>query len=302
MHIRIPADVPQHYAQHYIDNYQKITLQTGRLFLFACDQKIEHLNKDFYGTSINNDASSPEHVFSIAQQGRIGAFATHLGLIARYAQEYPDINYIVKLNGKTDLVSEEQRDPVSTCLWTVQDVVKFRQETSLNICGIGYTIYMGSEYESIMLKEAAHAIYDAHRHGLIAILWIYPRGKSIKDDLDPALAAGATGLAASLGADFVKIKPPHATDDKTSAQWLAVATQAAGTTQVICSGGKQTEPTTFFHELYEQIHVGHADGCATGRNIFQKSLKDALAFTQAIAAMVYDNKDADAALKMYDRR
>ena len=50
--IVVPADVPINYEQIFIENYKTITKDTGRLMLFAADQKIEHLNKDFYGKNI----------------------------------------------------------------------------------------------------------------------------------------------------------------------------------------------------------------------------------------------------------
>ena len=51
--VRVPADVMPESREEYIDNYLKATRGTGRLMLFACDQKIEHLNKDFYGEGID---------------------------------------------------------------------------------------------------------------------------------------------------------------------------------------------------------------------------------------------------------
>ena len=49
MKIHIPADVPEAARHIYEENYRKMTHDTGRLMLFAGDQKIEHLNDDFYG-------------------------------------------------------------------------------------------------------------------------------------------------------------------------------------------------------------------------------------------------------------
>ena len=46
--VKVPADVMPEARETYIDNYMKATRGTGRLMLFACDQKVEHLNKDFY--------------------------------------------------------------------------------------------------------------------------------------------------------------------------------------------------------------------------------------------------------------
>ena len=42
--VRVPADVMPESRDEYIANYLKATRGTGRLMLFACDQKIEHLN------------------------------------------------------------------------------------------------------------------------------------------------------------------------------------------------------------------------------------------------------------------
>jgi DhnA family fructose-bisphosphate aldolase class Ia len=127
----VPLDVPKAVREKYINNYLEITKGTGRLMLFAgdqkvehmnddffCegihpadsspehlfrlmlfagDQKVEHMNDDFYGEGIHPADSSPEHLFRIANQSKIGVFATQLGLIARYGVHYPDVSYLVKL-------------------------------------------------------------------------------------------------------------------------------------------------------------------------------------------------------------
>jgi fructose-bisphosphate aldolase/6-deoxy-5-ketofructose 1-phosphate synthase len=58
-----------------------------RFFLFAGDQKVEHLNKDFFGEGIPESSCDPEHMFKIASQSPISAFATQLGLISLYGQD-----------------------------------------------------------------------------------------------------------------------------------------------------------------------------------------------------------------------
>ena len=83
MSIAIPLDVPQGMRDTYLANVQAATHGSGRLMLFAGDQKVEHLNDDFYGPGIHRDDADPEHLFSIASRGKIGLFATHMGLIAR---------------------------------------------------------------------------------------------------------------------------------------------------------------------------------------------------------------------------
>ncbi|MBN1549045.1 hypothetical protein JW872_00045 [Candidatus Babeliales bacterium] len=277
----IPADVPQGAHAQYCKNYQAITYENGRLFLFAADQKIEHLNSDFAGKTIPKSVNNPKHLFEIAQQGSIGAFATHLGLIARYGPDYSDINYIVKLNGKTNIVPTTQRDPLSTQLWSVDDVITFQKSSGLKVRGIGYTVYLGSEYESVMLTQAAQTIISAHRHGLVAILWVYPRGKAVKEDRSDALISGATGVAAALGADFVKINPP-----RSGHKALKTAVHAAGMTKVICTGGHKIPTRSFLKQLNEQLTKGNTFGCAVGRNIFSHELPRAIDITYKIAELL----------------
>lgn len=282
--VRVPADVPSSMRDLYVENYLKATRGTGRLMLFACDQKIEHLNDDFYGEGIAEDDASPLHLFEIADKGTIGILAGQRGLIAQYAADYPDINYLVKMNSKTHLVHTSQEDPYSPQLYDLQTVLDL-VENGVNVVGIGYTIYLGSEYEAQMMTEAAQLIADAHSVGLLVVLWIYPRGKAVADEKDAHLIAGAAGVACCIGADFVKVNPPKKTDEASSAILMKEACKAAGRTGLVCAGGSTVDAEVFLNQLWEQIHVGGAVGNATGRNIHQRSLDEAARLTKAISAI-----------------
>lgn len=297
--IKVPLDVPKSMRDVYIANYDLITAGSGRLMLFAGDQKIEHLNDDFYGAGIPIDDADPEHLFRIAAKANIGVLAAQLGLIVRYAMDYPEVPYLVKMNSKSHLVNVSQKDPVSPQLWTVEQVVEIAQEHGLKIAGIGYTIYLGSEKEAEMLAEAAQLINEAHFYGLVTVLWIYPRGKAVGDEKDPHLIAGAAGVAACLGSDFVRVNAPKK-DGKTSPELLREAVLAAGRTKLVCAGGSATTEEKFIRELYEQINTGGASGNATGRNIHQKSLDDAVKFCNAIYAVTVEGKSAEEALKLLE--
>ena len=280
--VRVPADVMPEARDEYITNYLKATRETGRLMLFACDQKIEHLNKDFYGEGI--DIADLEHLFKIGSEGVCGVLAGQRGLVAQYAADYPEINYLIKMNSKTNLVGTKQEDPYSPQLYDL-DAVLAMKEAGVNIVGLGYTIYLGSEYEATMMAEAGELIAQAHANGLIVVLWIYPRGKAVTAEKDPDLIAGAAGVALCLGADFVKVNPPKPEDGRTPAEALKVASTAAGRTGLVCAGGSTVDAETFLTQLYDQIHVGGADGNATGRNIHQRSLDEAVRLTKAISAI-----------------
>jgi len=294
-HIKIPLDIPKEVRGSYIFNYQEITRKTGRLMLFAGDQKIEHLNDDFVGEGIPNDDAKPEHLFHIAAQSPIGAFATQLGLLSLYGDGYRTVPYIVKLNSKTNLVKTSQQDPYSGMLATVDDVVNFKNLTNLKILGVGYTVYLGSSFENLMLNHAARVIRDAHANGLLAILWMYPRGQAVKNEKDPHLIAGAAGVATCLGADFVKVNYPDTPDAKEDFKEVV---KAAGRTGVICAGGSSVDVEKFLKRLYDQLQAG-ARGNATGRNIHQKSIQDAVRLCKAIYAITVDNQTPEIAMQIY---
>jgi len=299
--IHIPTDVPNGSINEYLSNSDEITLGSGRLMLFAGDQKIEHLNSDFYGANISKDDNDPEHLFKIADKAEIGVFAAQMGLISMYGSDYPEVPYLVKLNSKTNLVKTEQKDPISLQHIDMDQVMDFKNKSGLNILGIGYTIYLGSEFEHLMIREAVQAIRKSHQHGLISVLWIYPRGKAVKDEKDPDLIAGATGVAATLGADYVKVNYPKREGEK-SAEIFKQAVKAAGKTKVICAGGSSTDPKFFLQQLHDQIHISGAMGNATGRNIHQKSIEDAVRIANATSAITIHDKSVEEALKIYTEK
>src|SRR3989344_1387736 len=208
--VAVPADVPAAMKNEYTKNYLAATHNTGRLMLFAGDQKIEHLNDDFYGkikvdgkeVSIPADDADPEHLFRIASKARIGVFATQLGLVAKFGPSYKNVPYLVKLNSKSHLVKTAQKDPQSSAMLSVGDVVKLKKDSGLNVMAVGYTVYAGSEFENDMVREAAQGAFQAHQNGLLAGFLVYPRGKGVPDEKDPHLIAGAAGMGACLGADF----------------------------------------------------------------------------------------------------
>lgn len=293
-----PLDVPRNKRGEYEKNMKTATHDTGRLMLFAGDQKVEHLNNDFYGKDISMDDAEAEHLFRIASRARVGVFAAQLGLLARYGHDYAHVPYLVKLNSKTNLVKETQMDPRSQGWYTVDDVVRFKESSGLNILGVGYTVYSGSEYEGEMLREAAQAVFQAHQHGLFTVLWMYPRGKAVTDEKDPHLVAGAAGVAACLGSDFTKVNYPKPKEGSRP-ESLKEAVTAAGRTKLICAGGSSVEVKDFLQTLHDQIHIAGAYGNATGRNIHQKPIDEAVRFANAVSALTFDLASVDTAYAIY---
>ena len=298
MKYNIPADVPKSKESLYKKNLKEVTNGTNHLMLFAGDQKVEHLNNDFYGESIAKEDNSPEHMFKIASQAKIGVFATQFGLISRYGRAYKNIPYLVKLNSKTNLVPYEKQDPYSEAWLSVGDIVNFQKESGINIKGMGYTLYLGGAHEHAMLSQAAKIVHEAHKNGLLAVLWIYPKGNFVKNQHDGHLIAGAAGVGTALGADFIKLKVPYNKKEKLDIKGLKEVTMAAGYSGVLCEGGVKRDAKEFLKELYEQIHVGGARGNGTGRNIHQRPLKEAVKMANAIYAITSENASLKEALKI----
>lgn len=280
-----PLSVKPEKRSEYLKNFALLTKNTGNLFLIAGDQKLEHLNADFFGPQISPEDNNPEHFFKIAAASEGGVLATHLGLISRYGARYRQLPYIVKLNGKTNLGPNEEKDS-SQALWSVTEILNFKKQSGLKIAAVGYTLYLGGKYEARMLKEAAKMIYEAHQAGLLAILWIYPRGKNIKEE-DIHTIAGGAGVAACLDADFVKIKYPYgAKDKKQAALKFQEATSAAGLTKVICVGGSKQPAKDILSFLKLQLETSGTAGLAIGRNLHQRSLEEASRLARALSSLI----------------
>ena len=77
---------------------------------------------------------------------------------------------------------------------------------------------------------------------------------------------------------------------------------AAGRTRVVCAGGSSVDAESFFKRLYDQIHVSGAAGNATGRNIHQKSLEEAVRMCNAVYAITVEGAGVKEALEVYDSR
>ncbi len=305
MEISVPADVPDELIETYLDNMRAATNGTGSMNLFACDQKIEHLNDDFYdgGKNIPLSSNDPKHLFDIGArahaEGTIGVLAGQLGLISMYARDYPEIPYLVKLNSKSHVVKTNQRDPISQSMWDMDDVMSL-VHNGINVVGIGYTIYIGSEYEHEMLTEAAQFIRQAHELGMISVVWMYPRGKAVEDEKDPQLISGAAGVAACIGADFAKVNYPRAWDGMTQPESFRIAVEAAGRTGIICSGGGSLAPRDFLQRLHDQVNISGCRGAATGRNIHQKQTDEAVRMTAACHAIICDGASVDDAMAIFE--
>ncbi len=238
----------------------------GNCLFLAYDQGMEHGPVEFTDENVD-----PLSIIRIAKRGRFTGIIFQKGIAEKYKKEIKKsgVPLIVKLNGKTNLSKGE---PLSTQLCTVKEACR------LGAAAVGYTIYIGSEHESIMLREFVEIEREAHALGLPVIAWIYPRGKAVADKEPSLLMAYAARVALELGADMVKL---HWNGNKNDLAW---AVKAAGRTHVVVAGGMKTDTKTFLKQVREAMSVGVA-GLAIGRNVWQA--KDPLKIARGVREILW---------------
>ena len=244
---------------------RKIT-KNGKALFLAYDQGLEHGPKDFNDKNID-----PVYIIKIAKQGKYNAIILQKGIAEKYKKEIKKarLNLILKLNGKTNLV---EGDPISRQLCSVKEAIK------LNACAVGYTIYLGSKYEGIMLKEFEKIYREAHNKNLPVIAWIYPRGKSVRTKKSRELMAYAARTGLEIGADIIKIQYNGIPED------LKWAVKSAGKTKVVIAGGVKKDKKILLRQVREIMQAG-CMGLAIGRNIWQA--KKPLEITKKIKKVIF---------------
>ncbi|MBS7623020.1 aldolase [Candidatus Bathyarchaeota archaeon] len=239
-------------------------LTNGRGVLLAYDHGLEHGPSDFNGSTVD-----PEFILNLASKGGFNGIVLQRGVAERYYDG--KVPLILKLNGKTNLV---QGDPVSRQICSVEEAAE------LGAKALGYTIYPGSIHEGLMLHEFGKVRKDAGRRGLPTIAWIYPRGRSVMNDVSPEVVAYAARIGLEIGADAVKIKY---TGDVESFRW---AVRSAGKTKVFMSGGPKADSEVEFLRQVCGVMEAGAAGVAVGRNVWQSH--DPFKMSEAVRRIVVD--------------
>lgn len=243
-------------------------LTNGKTLFLAYDQGMEHGPADFDDENID-----PNYILDIAVKGKFNAVIFQKGIAEKYytgSEAAGVVPLIIKLNGKTNLVENE--DPYSPLLCTVDEAV------GLGAKAVGYTIYVGSEFENKMTSEFAEVVRDAHAKNIPVIGWMYPRGKNIAGKDKATLIAYGARMGLELGADIVKIQYPRSLQ---SLQW---AVESAGKTKVVVSGGSKVGVEEFLEQAKIIMQSG-AIGMAVGRNIWQH--ENPLELTEKLKAIVF---------------
>lgn len=249
-------------------NLSKLTTKGKALFL-AYDQGLEHGPSDF-----NDKNVDPKYIIDIAKKGKYNGIVFQKGIAEKYNKEIKasKVPLIIKLNGKTNLFKGE---PISRQLCTVDEAVK------LGAKAVGYTIYIGSDYEDELLQEFENIQREAHKKNLPVIVWMYPRGKSVEKKKPEELMVYAARIALEIGADIVKLQYIGKEKD------LKWAVKSAGKTKVVVAGGTKKGEKELLTQIKEIMDAG-CIGLAIGRNVWQHPKP--LEITKKIKEIVFGGK------------
>src|ERR1700704_1895313 len=268
---------------------------TGKFVILPVDQGFEHGPARSFAP--NPPAYDPHYHYQLAIEAGLNAYAAPLGMIAQGADTFAgQIPTILKCNNSNSLATNKDQAVTAG----VKDALR------LGCAAIGFTIYPGSEYAFAQLEELRELTAEAKSAGLAVVVWSYPRGPNLDRAAETALdiCAYATQMAALMGANIIKVKPPSAVisleaakksyekiDGSTLAKRVEHVMQCAfnGRRVVVFSGGEAKDLDGVFEEV-RGVRDGGANGSIIGRNTFQRPKEKALEMLNKIID-IYKNGD-----------
>ena len=256
---------------------------TGKMVILPVDQGWEHGPARSFAP--NPPAYDPHYFPQLAVDAGLNAYAAPLGQIEAAADSYAgSVPLILKMNSSNSHATTKDQAITSSVGGALR----------LGCTAVGFTIYPGSDQQFEMIEEIREITEEAKSVGLAVVLWSYPRGGDLSKDGETAIdvTAYAAHMAAQLGANIIKVKPPtdfieNADAKKVyDAQKIDISTLSArishimessfgGRRLVVFSGGAAKGEDAIYDEI-RGLRDGGANGSIIGRNSFQRSREDAL--------------------------
>jgi class I fructose-bisphosphate aldolase len=261
---------------------------TGKLVILPVDQGYEHGPARSFAS--NPAAYDPHYLYQLALDAGLSGYAAPLGLLQQGADSYAgQLPTILKMNSANSLAAVAPDQAVTA---SVKDALR------LGCVGVGFTIYPGSDACYDMMEELRDIIHEAKSYGLAAVVWSYPRGGKVKKETALDICGYAAHMAALMGANIIKVKPPSADLDLDAAKkvyetedidrsTLAARVRHvmncafAGKRIVVFSGGDAKDTEGLLDEI-RQIRDGGGSGSIIGRNSFRRPKHEALALLDEV--------------------
>jgi class I fructose-bisphosphate aldolase len=258
---------------------------TGKMVILPVDQGFEHGPARSFAP--NPPGYDPLYHFQLALDAGCNAYAAPLGFLEAGAAEYAgQLPLILKANNSDSLYTGT--DPCPAVTASVKDALR------LGCAAIGFTIYPGSAARNTMYEELRELTFEAKAAGLPVVVWSYPRGSGLSKagETSVDVSAYAAQIAAQLGADIIKVKPPTENIENASAKAALEKAQVPlgtladrvkhviqgafnGRRIVIFSGGEAKSVEEVLEEN-RQTALGGGFGTIMGRNSFQRPHDEAV--------------------------
>ncbi|MBO8173654.1 MAG: class I fructose-bisphosphate aldolase family protein [Thermococcus sp.] len=256
----------------------------GRALIFAMDHGFEHGPEDFNEVW---EHVNPRIILKKVIRAGIDGVVLLPG-IARISGDVlnPNVGLMVKLTSKTNLRPKEDQF-LQSPLGFVEDAIK------LGADAVAATVYWGSPYEDIMMKQFAEVASIAHDFGLPVVQFAYPRGPYINEKYgkkeDYRVVMYGARAAAEMGADMIKTYWTGLRET-----FAKVVDAAAGVPVLLSGGAKAKNPVEFLKVVYDVIEAGGA-GAVVGRNIFQRENPEPM--IKALLRVIHRNEEPEEAAK-----
>lgn len=264
---------------------------TGKMVILPVDQGFEHGPARSFAK--NPAAYDPHFHFKLAIESGCNAYAAPLGFIEAGAREFAgEIPLILKVNNSETLFNPTA--PISAITSGIEQALK------LGCAGIGFTIYPGSAERKSMYEELAILTEEAKKAGLAVVVWSYARGEEMSKEGQTALdvISYAAQIAAQMGANIIKVKPPSSLIEYSAAKKVyesekipteklsdrirhVVQSAFNGRRIVIFSGGEAKGTEAVLEEI-KDLAAGGSFGSIMGRNAFQRPKDEAISLLNQI--------------------
>jgi fructose-bisphosphate aldolase, class I len=158
---------------------------TGYLSVLPVDQGVEHSAGASF--SPNPMYFDPENIIKLAIEGGCNAVVSTMGGLAIVARKYAHkIPFIAKISHNELLTYPNKFDQIM--FGSVKDA------WNLGAGAVGATVYFGSPESDRQITAVSQAFEEAHRLGMVTVLWCYLRNSNFKKNkIDYVASADLTG-------------------------------------------------------------------------------------------------------------
>ena len=185
---------------------------------------------------------------------------------------------ILRVSGGNSMVGKDLANEETTT--SIEEILR------LNASAVGFSAYIGSEYEHQTLMSLARLVNDCSAYG-VPVMAVTAVGRELKEKMDARFLALACRICAEFGASVVKT---YYCDN------FEKVTGGCPVPVVIAGGPKTDSELEVFQFVYDGMQRG-AIGVNLGRNIWQNECPVGMA--QALKELIHGGATPQQAYDLY---